>query len=153
MCCELLDVRTRTTVQENPAIVALGDFILSNNIVSRILAMVAERREVESVLVELLGPEGQEVVVKDSARYVHDQERLSFWAVCLRAQEFGEILLGYKPAEGDGAIVTNPRDKAAVRTWSHSDRLILMGPSAVRARAEDADFASSCMHVQAQERS
>lgn len=36
MCCELLDVRTRTVVQENPAIVALGDYILSNNIVSRV---------------------------------------------------------------------------------------------------------------------
>ena len=61
MCCELLDVRTRTVVEENPAIMALSDFILSSVLVSRVLAMVAERREVERVLAELLGPYGQEV--------------------------------------------------------------------------------------------
>lgn len=146
MCCELLDVRTRTVVQENPAIVALGDYILSNNIVSRVLAMVAERREVERVLAELLGPDGQEVVVKSAAAYVRDGEALSFWEVALRVQAFGEILLGYKPvapgfdqATGQTAsgadpctgssIVTNPRDKQLRRVWQLCEKVVVMARS------------------------
>lgn len=35
-CCELLDLRTRAVIQENPAIASLSDYILSNNIISRV---------------------------------------------------------------------------------------------------------------------
>lgn len=36
MICELLDLRTRSVVQDNNAIAVLADFILSNNIISRV---------------------------------------------------------------------------------------------------------------------
>ena len=56
----------------------------------QILAMVAERREVEAVLVELLGPDGQEVVVKHADLYLRHGETMSFWEVMLRVQVFDE---------------------------------------------------------------
>ena len=48
-------------VEDNLATMAPSEFPLSSVLVSPVLAMVAERRKVEQVLAELLGPHGQEV--------------------------------------------------------------------------------------------
>lgn len=61
VCCEILDSRTRSVVQLNETVSKLADFVRSNSIISRLLAMVAERREIRLVVDELLGAEGSEV--------------------------------------------------------------------------------------------
>ena len=67
VCCEILDSRTRSVVQLNETVSKLADFVRSNSIISRLLAMVAERREIRLVVDELLGAEGSEV----SCIYMH----------------------------------------------------------------------------------
>ena len=78
-------------VQDNQAIAALSDYILSNNIISRVLAMVAERREIKAMFDELLGPDGQEVSVTAASKYVRDREILSFYDLFLRTRAYGEV--------------------------------------------------------------
>lgn len=56
---ELLDVHTRNTVEENPSLTAMADFVVVNDVAARLMATVADRREIASVLQELLGPSGQ----------------------------------------------------------------------------------------------
>ena len=98
MICELLDLRTRSVVSDNPAIAVLADYILSNNIISRVLAMVAERREIKSMFEELLGPDGMEVSVRTAAKYVRVGEALSFYHVFLRTRQFGEVCAAVREA-------------------------------------------------------
>jgi hypothetical protein len=57
MTAEILDVATRATIEENPAIKAIADFIVVNDLAARLIAAVADRREVASVLGQLLGPD------------------------------------------------------------------------------------------------
>lgn len=135
MCCELLDSRTRGVVEDNGSVAILSDFILSNNIMSRVLAMVAERREVKSLLVELLGPAGQDIAIAPVTKYVdvRNGEEVSFWEISVRAGEYGEIPLGYKRA-GAPHIVTNPPNKAAKQRWDVDDTIVVMASSELEER-------------------
>jgi hypothetical protein len=70
MTAEILDVATRATIEENPAIKAIADFIVVNDLAARLIAAVADRREVASVLGQLLGPDPKsQVRIGDTARY------------------------------------------------------------------------------------
>ena len=47
--------RTQKTIAANEDVVMVSDFVQSNLLVSRVVAMVSENRSVNSVLAELLG--------------------------------------------------------------------------------------------------
>ena len=53
--CEILDSRTQKTIASSESISLSSDFIESNTLISRMLAMVAEDRSVRVILDELLG--------------------------------------------------------------------------------------------------
>lgn len=144
LCCELLDARTRSIIAgQTTGILGNCDFILSNNIVARIMAMVAERREVKTILNELLGPGGNEIRLFSATKYVrvgsagasdHEAspaEQASFMDVSLRARRVREVVIGYRrwrgtSMEGRGSIVLNPPDKTVRMTWSSEDKFIVI---------------------------
>ena len=53
---EILDPRTQQTIQSNEEMRAVSDFLQSNDMVSKILAMICEDRSVKNLLDELLTP-------------------------------------------------------------------------------------------------
>jgi hypothetical protein len=55
----------------------MSDYVLSNDTVSKVLAMVAESREVKTVLRELLGSDGCDIHVRPLQRYVALQRTVS----------------------------------------------------------------------------
>ncbi|KAG6620149.1 Ion channel [Phytophthora cinnamomi] len=55
---EILDPRTQRTISTSATILKLSEFIQSNELVSCILAMISESRDVRVILDELLGPQG-----------------------------------------------------------------------------------------------
>jgi len=73
---EILDVATRATIDENPAIKALADFVVVNDLAARLIAAVADRREVSSVLGELLGadPKSQDIFVVEAPMLLYEDE-------------------------------------------------------------------------------
>ena len=95
---QVLDVNTRTTIDENPALNALADFVIVNvsllertnsthersslnlyhvpaqDLAARLIASIAFRREVATVLNELLGPRGQDLFVWKCQQLLHDDE-------------------------------------------------------------------------------
>jgi len=75
--CELLDPQTHTIIMQNEAISNMSDYVLSNDTVSKVLAMVAESREVKTVLRELLGSDGCDIHVHPLQRYVALQRTVS----------------------------------------------------------------------------
>ena len=68
--CEILDHRTRHTYKSSRSLCNSSDFVQSNEFVSRVLAMVAERKEMKSVLVNLLGSTGTSLCVNAPIRYI-----------------------------------------------------------------------------------
>ncbi|KAK9903321.1 hypothetical protein WJX75_002746 [Coccomyxa subellipsoidea] len=103
---EILDTRTRHLVQE----LDVSEFVLSNELVSMALAMVAENPDVNDILSELFTPDGNELYVHPASRYLREGEVKSFFEVMVRAREKEEILVGVK-RKGEKMPELNPKDK------------------------------------------
>ena len=121
---------------------------MSNELISMYLAMVAENRDMNAVLQELLSAEGQEIYVRHIHFYLRPDEALSpaysFWDLTARARLRGEIAIGCinaatretssSPGEGSpeaegslgSAICINPPHKDAARTWDTVEALIVL---------------------------
>lgn len=120
--CELLDSQMRYQLTR------FCDVIASNDFVSRILAMVSERAEINQVLLSLLSERGSEILLRPLRDYARHKERLNFYDLAARALAAGEILIGYTCNDDNaGKLVINPKDKRVCLTWSNSDRLAVIG--------------------------
>lgn len=135
---EILDPRTQQTIKENPEMRAVSDFLQSNDMVSKILAMVCEDRSVKTILDQMLAPRGATVACIPASRYALDDEKLSFFQMACRCQEFGETLLGYlEPDESEStgfkAPEINSKEKKKPIAWDGYVCAVLTGGPAVEA--------------------
>ncbi|KAG3198789.1 Ion channel [Phytophthora cactorum] len=121
---EILDPRTQRTISTSATILKLSEFIQSNELVSCILAMISESRDVRVILDELLGPQGAYFEVEPSARYCEVLEKVSFWQLAKRAMTRGDILCGYQ-VRGAEDTVLNPEGKDQPRLWSNTDMIVI----------------------------
>lgn len=122
---EILDPRTQRTISTSSIILRLSEFIQSNELISCILAMISESRDVRVILDELLGPRGSYFEVETSMRYCNPTEQVSFWQLAKRAMQLGEILCGYQVRGDISETVLNPPDKAKQRKWYNVDLIVL----------------------------
>jgi hypothetical protein len=132
---EILDPRTQKTVSEAVDIWSASDFIQSNELISKMLAMISEEGAVKDILDELLGKKSHKVGLIPSADLVGAHQEASFWELsrecCLN---HGATLVGYieppppPPLGGKGSAaaggevappscVVNPADKGERRSW------------------------------------
>lgn len=135
---EILDPRTQQTIKENPEMRAVSDFLQSNDMVSKILAMVCEDRSVKTILDQMLAPRGAAVACIPATRYVAKDEELTFFQMACRCQEFGETLLGYlEPDESEStgfkAPEINSKEKKKPMAWGGYVCAVLTGGPAVDA--------------------
>ncbi|EIE23062.1 hypothetical protein COCSUDRAFT_584, partial [Coccomyxa subellipsoidea C-169] len=110
---EILDTRTRHLIQARPrrhASCLVSEFVLSNELVSMALAMVAENPDVNDILSELFTPDGNELYVHTASRYLREGEVKSFFEVMVRAREKEEIVVGLK-RKGQKVPELNPKGK------------------------------------------
>jgi len=124
--CEMLDSRTKSlTAAERSA----ADYIMSHELISKYLAMVSERAEVNEVLAELFQADGNEVHIRDVGKFVAQDEEVSFWDIMRRGRKCEEIVIGYyrnvsslvsKASGNTDAIVLNPDQKWQKRNWSRN---------------------------------
>ncbi|KAL4176203.1 hypothetical protein KRP22_001157 [Phytophthora ramorum] len=124
---EILDPRTQRTISTSATILKLSEFIQSNELVSCILAMISESRDVRVILDELLGPKGAYFEVEPSMRYCELFEKISFWQLAKRAMTRGDILCGFQ-VRGAEDTVLNPEGKDQPRLWSNVDMVVLRNP-------------------------
>ncbi|KAH7532247.1 hypothetical protein JRO89_XSUnG0007800 [Xanthoceras sorbifolium] len=113
---EILDPRTKNLLSMSK----ISDYVLSNELVSMALAMVAEDQQINDVLEELFAEEGNELHIRQADVYLPDGEELSFFEVLLRARQRREIVIGYRLANAERAII-NPPSKSERRRWSLKD--------------------------------
>ncbi|KAL6010713.1 putative ion channel sym8 [Asimina triloba] len=118
---EILDSRTRNLV----SVSRISDYVLSNELVSMALAMVAEDKQINRVLEELFAEEGNEMCIRPAEFYLYDQEELSFFEIMVRARQRQEIVIGYRLTNADRAVI-NPGDKMQPRKWSLDDVFVVI---------------------------
>uniref|UniRef100_A0A1D1YAC8 Putative ion channel POLLUX n=1 Tax=Anthurium amnicola TaxID=1678845 RepID=A0A1D1YAC8_9ARAE len=118
---EILDSRTRNLV----SVSRISDYVLSNELVSMALAMVAEDKQINRVLEELFAEEGNELCIRPAEFYLYDQEELSFYDIMVRGRQRREIVIGYRLANMDRAVI-NPQCKQQLRNWSLDDVFVVI---------------------------
>ncbi|KAG2704458.1 hypothetical protein I3760_05G005100 [Carya illinoinensis] len=118
---EILDSRTRNLV----SVSRISDYVLSNELVSMALAMVAEDKQINRVLEELFAEEGNEMCIKPAEFYLFDQEELRFYDIMIRGRQRHEIVIGYRLANAECAII-NPSLKSEPRKWSLDDVFVVI---------------------------
>jgi len=113
-------------------IAQIGDFVVSEELVSSLLAQVAEAPALADLWEDLCDADGHEIYLKPAWRYVAPDETVTFADVMARARARDEIALGYKlkSLEQDSSkrygIVLNPPDKLAPVKLGPEDRIIIV---------------------------
>lgn len=124
---EMLDQRNRVLADVAHA----DDYIVSNHLVSMLLAQVAFKKEVHPIFVDIFDPEGSEIYLKLASRYCKIGQPIDFYSIVESARKKGEIAIGYRikeqafDAEKNYGIVINP-EKSIRTTFSEWDRIIVI---------------------------
>lgn len=125
---EMIDVRNR----ELAAVTRADDFVVSNKLVSLMLAQASENAQMAAIFGELLDEDGSEIYMRPVTDYVAVDRPVTFYTVCLAALRRGEVAIGYRrQVEGEddrrnlGGVIVNPR-KSDLYAFAATDRLIIL---------------------------
>ena len=124
---EILDVRNRDLAEVTRA----DDFIVSDKLISLMMAQVAESKDLNAVFEDLFDPEGAEIYLKPAAHYVATGTPVSIKTLAASALEQGHLIMGYRlakfsnNAEKNYGVVMNPK-KSAIETFSPEDKIIIV---------------------------
>ena len=135
---EMVDIRNRNLAEVTRA----DDFIVSEQLVSLVLAQISQRKALSAVLADLFNPEGSEIHLRPVANYVEPGQPVNFYTVVESARQQDEIALGYAlqahandATRSHGAVrpggrrpngvVLNPNKHDPV-TFSAGDRIIIL---------------------------
>jgi voltage-gated potassium channel Kch len=127
---EILDNRNRELAEVTRA----DDFIVSDKLVSLMLAQISEHKKLAAVFADLFDPEGSELYLKPAGNYIALGEPLNFYTVVEAAQRRGEVAIGYRLRAQAGEVSQaygvhiNP-DKAQMVTFTAEDRIIVLAES------------------------
>lgn len=119
---EMIDVRNRRLAE----VARADDFVVSNRLVSLMLAQASEQESLSDIFEELLGKGGCEIVMRPAADYVVAGREVSFYAVLEAASRRSETAVGWCCGRGaEGSVVLNP-DKAQTRVFGPDDRIVVL---------------------------
>ena len=111
---EILDVRNQALAQ----VARPDDFVISEQIISLMLAQVAEQKNLNAVLTDLFNPEGSEIYLKPINDYVVVDRPVNFYTVVEAARQRGESAIGYRHkadannmARSYGIVINPPKDQ------------------------------------------
>ncbi|PTL55008.1 CASTOR/POLLUX-related putative ion channel [Paraconexibacter algicola] len=124
---EMLDEGNRELAQ----VTKVDDVIVSEQIVSLMLAQISENEHLAEVFDVLFSAEGSEVYLRDASTYVTPGEPVSFATLVAAARERGETAIGYRDAsaaedaaEAYGVRISPP--KSALFPCTGRDKLIVL---------------------------
>ena len=122
---EILDTRTKSLL----AVANCKGYVMSNQIISSVVAQVAEEKDINVVLTELFSASGSETYIRPVEKFVDlkENDEWSFWDVALKARQRREVAVGYKPADLDYTsaeeLIINPPNKSTLRKWKEGDKV------------------------------
>src|SRR5215207_1017236 len=124
---EMLDLRNRELAEATQ----VDDFIVSEHLVSLMMAQLSEDAELFDVFTDIFDPEGAEIYLKPVGDYVTTGKPVNFYTVTEAARKRGETALGYRiTAEVNDSgksygVHTNPRKSEQV-TFVPDDKIIVI---------------------------
>ncbi|MBW4575006.1 MAG: hypothetical protein KME08_06945 [Aphanothece sp. CMT-3BRIN-NPC111] len=124
---EILDVRNQTLAQ----VARPDDFVIGEQIVSRMLAQVAEHKHLNAVFADLFDPEGAEIYLKPVVDYVVIDRPVNFYTIVEAAKQRGESAIGYRckadannMARSYGVVINPTKDRLI--TFAPQDTIIVL---------------------------
>lgn len=125
---EMIDVRNRELAE----VTRIDDFVVSNKLVSLMLAQASENEHLEEIFKDLLDEEGSEICLRPAGDYVALGETLSFHDVADSACGRGEVAIGHhRPSAAvedgrrmGGILINPPRAEPVV--YRPEDRIIVL---------------------------
>lgn len=127
---EMLDVQNRDLATVTQA----DDFIVSERLVSLLLAQLSENKELAQVFADLFDADGAEIYLKPASDYVTPSKPLTFYTVVEAARQRQEAAIGYRLCRHaqDAAqmygIRLNPV-KSDLVTYEPEDRIVVLSSS------------------------
>jgi ion channel POLLUX/CASTOR len=124
---ELLDDRNRPLAE----VARVNDVIVSDRILSLMLAQLSADRRLEAVFLDLLDPEGAEIYLRPAEWYVATGDEVTFATIIEAARRRGETAFGYRATELIGSadvpsgVVLNPA-KSETFAVSTGDRVVVL---------------------------
>jgi voltage-gated potassium channel Kch len=124
---EMLDVRDRALAE----VARADDFIVSDRLISLLIAQVAENPHLNAVFADIFDPEGSEIYMKPAGDYVVLDQPVPYAAVVEAARRRGETAIGYRIAAEAAAVdagygVHLNQPKSAARAFRAEDRVIVL---------------------------
>lgn len=91
---EMLDLRNRRLAE----VAKVNDFIVSETIISLLIAQVSENNALNAVFEDIFDADGSELYIKPIGGYIDPSQPVSFYTVLEAARRRGETAFGYKLA-------------------------------------------------------
>jgi voltage-gated potassium channel Kch len=124
---EMLDLRNRQLAE----VANVDDFIVSDHLISLMMAQLSENPALFAVFADIFDPEGSEIYLKPVSSYVELSRPVTSYTLVEVARRRGETAIGYRlEAEaGDAArsygIHINPK-KSEMVTFGENDKIIVI---------------------------
>lgn len=124
---EMLDLRNRELAEA----AQVDDFIVSEHLISLMMAQLSENAELLDVFIDIFDPEGAEIYLKPMSDYVATGQPVNFYTVIEAARRRGETALGYRlmseshDSEKAHGVHTNP-NKSEKIIFSGDDKIIVI---------------------------
>ena len=126
---EMIDIRNRELAEVTRA----DDFVVSNKLVSLMLAQASENEYLSSIFDDLLDEDGSEIYMRPVGDYADLSGPVTFYTIAEAARQRGETAIGYRrkrEAQDEdnrnmGGVVVNP-NKAEALEYLPEDRVIVL---------------------------
>ncbi len=124
---EMLDLRNRELAEA----AKVDDFIVSEHLISLMMAQLSENAELLGVFTDMFDPEGSEIYLKPMSDYVAFGRPVNFQTVIEAARRRNETAIGYRimseagNAEKSYGVRTNPKKSEKI-SFSMEDKVIVI---------------------------
>lgn len=124
---EMLDLRNRQLAE----VARVDDFIVSDHLVSLLMAQLSENPRLYPIFREVFDPEGMEIYLKPADEYVATGVPVNFYTVVEAARRRGQTAIGYRlSAEANDqnknyGVHTNPKKSEPV-VFLPTDKIIVL---------------------------
>jgi hypothetical protein len=124
---EMFDLRNRSLAEVTHA----DDFIVSDRLISMVMAQLASNIELKHVFDELLNPGGSEIYMRPITDYVKTDEPVNFYTVVESALAKNQTVIGYRLAdktesmEDNYGVVLAPSKKEII-SFNNRDKAIVI---------------------------
>jgi ion channel POLLUX/CASTOR len=124
---EMMDLRNRALAQVAKA----DDFIVSDKLVSLMLAQLSENKHLDRVFRTLFSADGSEIYIRPARDYIRLDREVDFHTVLEAAAQRGETAIGYRiAADGTDAskgfgVKVNPNKSERIR-FAAADQIVVL---------------------------